>query len=833
MVRKNNNKGYVLTEVLVVTVVVMAAFLAIYVNYYPMLGEYERRVAYTNLEPKYSLFYMKKLYLTSYSNENILSEFRSNNNLKYLNLLKTEGNKLVCKDNYVDDLVSCNSLIEYHGIKQLIVSEYNVDDLKSISIEKNLDKYIDYLPSYKYVNDKKLFRLTIETDAGYATTEFDLLRTRKSLYAVLEDAAYDGTYAKKYTGSHQDSMDASLSNKDIYYWYGSSAANGTAIKDKNNVIFANHCWQMIRTTDTGGVRMIYNGEEEDGKCLNTRGTHIGYAPRTSQSLNGTYWYGTDYESYDDGTFSIWGTKSSVEVTSSNGSTVIPTLVGKYTCKSTSQNGRCSTLYLIESYYSGYNAYAIPLNFNSNYSQFGTLQFNANSNSPADVGYMYNTVYSGTFKNYSYENVLTTGLALSTTYYYADSYDYNETNANKYTLTNPYKVNSTSDYSSLVGKYTFRNTSATYSNTQIYYIVGINSTSAYCINITNGNDLSYYINDKYTYGDSYTDNGNGTYTINNPTTINRIDYYTNYTNVKNKYVCKNATNNTCSDVWHANSGLNQTYIYHYKSSSLYKYAKGFTYNSSTEEYTLNSDSVTFWDTLDSGITTSLNTHHYTCFDTTGVCSTLSYVYYNSAGNLYYINLTGGKDIDDVLEEMLTANNVNTKNSIMKLGIDAWYKKYLLPYDSYIDDTIYCNDRSIRSLGGWNATNGSVTSYLQFKEYTATSDLSCTNITDRFSVTNNNARLIYKVGLISSPEIKLLNNSNALKTGQTYWLVSPDYFGISSASGCYVHSSGGSGSGSVNGTQGVRPAVSLIPGMRYSSGDGSMANPYVVITDEPSV
>ena len=113
-IKKKNNKGYVLTEVLVVTVVVMAAFLAIYVNYYPMLGEYERRVAYTNLEPKYSLFYMKKLYLTSYNNENILNEFRSNNNLKYLNLLKTEGNKLVCKDNYVDDLVSCNSLIEYH-----------------------------------------------------------------------------------------------------------------------------------------------------------------------------------------------------------------------------------------------------------------------------------------------------------------------------------------------------------------------------------------------------------------------------------------------------------------------------------------------------------------------------------------------------------------------------------------------------------------------------------------------------------------------------------------------------------------------------------------------
>ena len=60
---KNNNKGYVLTEVLIVTVVVLVAFLAIYVNYYPMLGEYERRIVYTNLEPKYSLFHMKEIYL--------------------------------------------------------------------------------------------------------------------------------------------------------------------------------------------------------------------------------------------------------------------------------------------------------------------------------------------------------------------------------------------------------------------------------------------------------------------------------------------------------------------------------------------------------------------------------------------------------------------------------------------------------------------------------------------------------------------------------------------------------------------------------------------------
>ena len=674
--------------------------------------------------------------------------------------------------------------------------------------------------------------VTSSTNATTNVTAYALYY-QNTLYDVLKRAKKEGTYAREYTGEHQDSMDSSLSTKKIYHWYGSSDTNGTAILDKNNVIFANHCWQMIRTTDTGGVRLIYNGEVENGKCLNTRGTHVGYGGnRSSQSLNGTYWYGTDY-TYSNGTFSLSGTTSSTQVTSSNGSTVIPTLVGKYTCKSTTQSGTCSTLYLIESYYSGYNAYAIPINSNSNYSQFGEISFNATSNSPAYFGYMYNMVYPYSYKNYSYEAVLTVGLSLSTSYYYADSYDYNETNANKYTLTNPYKVNSTSDYSSLVGKYTFINTSATYSNEQIYYIVGINSTSAYCINIENGNDLSYYTNDKYTYGDSYTDNGNGTYTINNQTTINRIDYYTNYTNVKNKYVCKNATNNTCNDVWHATNELNTTYIYHIKSSAIYKYASGFTYNNATHKYTLNSDSITFWDTIDSNNVTSVNTHHYTCFNTTGECENISYVYFlTNDGIPFYINISNGKDVNDALEEMISANNVNTKNSTIKTGIDAWYKKYMLPYDSYIDDTIYCNDRGVRALGSFKPDGGSVTGetrYLQFKEYTTGSDLSCTNITDKFSVSNSSAELTYKVGLISSPEMNLLNNNNARKTGQNYWLVSPSYFGSSDASGRSVVPSGGWSNSGVFNTLGARPAVSLIPGMRYSSGDGSMANPYVVDTN----
>ena len=49
-------------------------------------------------------------------------------------------------------------------------------------------------------------------------------------------------------------------NVPIYYYRG--AAN----KVNNNIIFNNMCWKIIRTTETGGVKLIYNGTPTDGKC---------------------------------------------------------------------------------------------------------------------------------------------------------------------------------------------------------------------------------------------------------------------------------------------------------------------------------------------------------------------------------------------------------------------------------------------------------------------------------------------------------------------------------------------------------------------------------------
>ncbi len=57
----------------------------------------------------------------------------------------------------------------------------------------------------------------------------------------------------------------------IYYY------NGNASTTNNNVNFGGYCWKIIRTTETGGIKMIYNGTPNNGECSTTTGasTQIG------------------------------------------------------------------------------------------------------------------------------------------------------------------------------------------------------------------------------------------------------------------------------------------------------------------------------------------------------------------------------------------------------------------------------------------------------------------------------------------------------------------------------------------------------------------------------
>ena len=487
----------------------------------------------------------------------------------------------------------------------------------------------------------------IGTDSCYLYFDY---KEDTSLYGTIKKRAKtDTTYLALYRGEGADTYD-----NPVYYYKGNV--------QNNNVLFAGFCWKIVRTTETGGVKIVYNGVQKNGSCNNT---------------------GTD-------------------------------------------------------------------------SQIGTSAFNSSSNSPAYVGYMHNTVYP-----YSSKTVINSR-SFSGTKAYGDGATYA---SNKYTLTNAATLSvSSSNISTLVGKYTCNSSSTTGTCSSLWYIVGYKGTTIYYYSLSGGaTDGTTLANKNYIFGSSFT-YANGSYTLSDTVTLNSDTFITNKSKV--------------------------------------------------------------------------DTHHYTCLSSGTTCSSIYYVYYINIGTPYYIILTGGKSVNDALNEMLYADDVNKNDSTIKAYIDSWYENNLASYEDRLEDTVFCNDRSMsnESSNGWNPNGGSTSTYLLFKNYnTGNQSLVCANETDRFSVNNPKAQLKHPIGLLSVPELSLAGygNSHYFNNGQWVWLTSPTDFDYRYAI-VGMATYGDLSILGVNGSKGVRPSVSLKPNTEFTEGDGSFTNPFVIgdTVEEPS-
>ena len=221
----------------------------------------------------------------------------------------------------------------------------------------------------------------------------------------------------------------------------------------------------------------------------------------------------------------------------------------------------------------------------------------------------------------------------------------------------------------------------------------------------------------------------------------------------------------------------------------------------------------------------STHHYTCNNPSGTCEKVKYYYFSN----YYIELSDGKTIEDELNDQLYSDDVNEIDSTIKTTVETWFQEKLLEYQSQIEDTIYCNDRSIEDLGGWNPNGLQGNDWiLKFKNYFNHNDLTCEHITDQFCTSNPKAKTNYPIGLITAPELVLLNNNLIRKQSFYYWTMSPYYYTDSSVFIRRVQIDGSFWYFSTNTPWGVNPVISLKKNIKYKSGDGSRENPYIIDT-----
>ena len=184
-------------------------------------------------------------------------------------------------------------------------------------------------------------------------------------------------------------------------------------------------------------------------------------------------------------------------------------------------------------------------------------------------------------------------------------------------------------------------------------------------------------------------------------------------------------------------------------------------------------------------------------------------------------------------------VNTTDSKIKTVIDSWYALNMTGYTNMLEDTVWCNDRTITS-GPLYSKDANSTGASYFGAYLRNvssigPSLTCPEKLDSFTVSSSkgNGSLIYPVGLLTADEYTLAGSGNKgysttsyLHTGQYQWSLSPFIFRSNGAVEFALTSSGTLNNLNVNSTRGVRPSVSLKLGTLISGGDGSVSTPYIV-------
>ena len=209
--------------------------------------------------------------------------------------------------------------------------------------------------------------------------------------------------------------------------------------------------------------------------------------------------------------------------------------------------------------------------------------------------------------------------------------------------------------------------------------------------------------------------------------------------------------------------------------------------------------------------------------------------------------------------------NIHDSTIKQYIDTWYEEKIAntEYENYINDTLFCSDRSLISeesftLDDLNYTqlgygteltayrgNGDPGFFLMaatepgYADFvniiTKNPSLKCSRQEDRFTVKDTktgNGDLTYPVALLTIDEIYLAGGSSIspnekyyLYNGDWYWSLSPYVFVNGYAYVRFVYDDGNAFNDFVSNENGVRPVLNLKSGS-LKKGSGTANDPYMV-------
>jgi len=225
-------------------------------------------------------------------------------------------------------------------------------------------------------------------------------------------------------------------------------------------------------------------------------------------------------------------------------------------------------------------------------------------------------------------------------------------------------------------------------------------------------------------------------------------------------------------------------------------------------------------------------------------------YNNTNKFYSSSILDGvgyiEHLADNSIDLETGRHIQNKYaSTIKSVLDNWYKANIKgkPEESLLEDTVWCNDRSVISetytIDNY-ATNSNkfyFSAYTRLNENaTITPSLSCARDVDKFTVdaVNGNGDLNYPIGVLTADEINLAGHLYtgtqttylALSAGATQWSLSPHSFSGGVNHMFYLNSGTFSSDEGGFSSYGARPSISLKNNATISGGNGSFSEPYII-------
>lgn len=166
--------------------------------------------------------------------------------------------------------------------------------------------------------------------------------------------------------------------------------------------------------------------------------------------------------------------------------------------------------------------------------------------------------------------------------------------------------------------------------------------------------------------------------------------------------------------------------------------------------------------------------------------------------------------------LVYKTTDGNNSLIKGLIDTWYFNNLLKYQSYLEDTPFCEEDAGTYGSRINSNEEPIMTCSKEKAYSVSTDI-------------GNGLLDYPIAMLTPDEVNMAglsftpdNYSYYLYTSVGFWMMGPN----DTSTGHYMEYSGRFQQGSVQNNIAVRPVVSLNRNVELG-GTGTSDDPYVII------